>query len=288
MLMATTVTELFDDAQQQHGGNGGPISASRSYLVRDVDSEGVACEKALDEARSNPPSDEWIPTGAEIEERLDDKSWRVRVSFEPDSVSDAIDADEDPNNYTFDTGNGTMHRDVAIEHIATYPDDAPSFNGAIGVDGEGNVLGCDVVMPQPGFTETVKLSKNQFNTNYKKKLIYLTGKINDAAFRGFEKGEVLFAGASATRNGDDWVVTYRFSVSENKADYTIGGDGSEDNPGIHIVEKLGWDYIWFRYAETDAKDANGSVIGVVRTPVSAHVERVYEFADFNDLKTEED
>lgn len=286
--MAVTVQELFADAQQEHNAEGGRVSASRVYLASGAADENEACRYALQHAKASPPDENWEPTGAEIDERLDDTTWRVRVSFGPAGGADDATAEDDPNNYTFDTGSGTMHRDVALEHVATYPASAPSFGGAIGVDGEGNVAGCDVVMPQPGFTETVTLSKGQFNANYKRKLIYLTGKVNDAPFRGFERGEVRFDGASAQKNGEDWSVTYRFSVSENKTGFVVGGDGTDGNPGITIGEKLGWDYIWFRYAEADVKDADGEVSAIVRKPVSAHVERVYEFADFRDIKSEEE
>jgi len=286
--MAVTVQELFADAQQEHNAEGGRVSASRLYLVRGASGEADAISSALAHAKASPPDANWEPTGAEIDERLDEDSWRVRVPFEPSGGSGESSPDEDPNNYTFDTGNGTMHRDVALEHVATYPADAPAFNGAIGVDGEGNVLGCDVVMPQPGFTETVVLSKGQFNSSYKRRLIYLTGKVNDAPFRGFERGEVRFDGASAQKNGEDWSVTYRFSVSENKTGLVVGGDGTEENPGLTVDEKLGWDYLWFRYAEADVKDSGGSVVAIVRKPVAAYVERVYEFADFRDIKSEEE
>jgi len=286
--MAVTIQELFADAQQEHNAEGGRVSASRVYLASGAADENEACRYALQHAKASPPDSDWAPTGAEIDERLDDTTWRVRVSFGPAGGADDATADDDPNNYTFDTGSGTLHRDVALEHVATYPATAPSFDGAIGVDGEGNVTGCDVVMPQPGFTETVTLSKGQFNSAYKRRLIYLTGKVNDAEFRGFERGEVRFDGASAQKNGEDWSVTYRFSVSENKSGFTVGGDGTEANPGITIEEKLGWDYLWFRYEEADVKDSSGNVVAIARKPVVAYVERVYEFADFRDIKSEEE
>ena len=286
--MAVTIQELFADAQQEHNAEGGRVSASRVYLASGAADENEACRYALQHAKASPPDSDWAPTGAEIDERLDEDSWRVRVSFGPAGGSSSGDDDEDPNNYTFDTGSGTLHRDVALEHVATYPATAPSFDGAIGVDGEGNVTGCDVVMPQPGFTETVTLSKGQFNSAYKRRLIYLTGKVNDAEFRGFERGEVRFDGASAQKNGEDWSVTYRFSVSENKAGFRVGGDGTEENPGFEIAEKLGWDYLWFRYEEADVKDSSGNVVAVARKPVAAYVERVYEFADFRDIRSEEE
>jgi len=286
--MPITVQELFADAQQEHNAEGGRVSASRIYLVSGATDEKEACLNALQTAKDSPPDDSWTPDGVEIDERLDENKWRVRVSFAPTGGSDETSLDEDPNDYTFDTGSGTLHRDVALEHVATYPATAASFDGAIGVDGEGNVLGCDVVMPQPGFTETVTLSKGRFNSAYKRRLIYLTGKVNDAPFRGFERGEVRFDGASASKNGEDWRVTYKYSVSENKTNLVVGGDGSDENPGITIDEKLGWDYLWFRYAEAEVKNGSSTVVAVVRKPVSAHVERVYEFADFSEIKSEED
>ena len=286
--MAVTIQELFADAQQEHNAEGGRVSASRVYLASGAADENEACRYALQHAKASPPDSDWEPTGVEIDERLDDATWRVRVSFGPADGADDATTDDDPNNYTFDTGSGMLHRDVALEHVATYPATALSFDGAIGVDGEGNVTGCDVVMPQPGFTETVKLSKGQFNSAYKRRLIYLTGKVNDAEFRGFERGEVRFDGASAVRNDEDWSVTYRFSVSENKTGFVVGGDGTEENPGIEIAEKLGWDYIWFRYEEADVKDSSGTIVAVARKPVAAYVERVYEFADFRDIKSEEE
>ena len=57
---------------------------------------------------------------------------------------------------------------------------------------------------------------------------------------------------------------------------------------ITIEEKLGWDYLWFRYEEADVKDSEGNVVSVARKPVAAYVERVYEFADFRDIKSEEE
>lgn len=285
--MAVTVQELFADAQQEHNAEGGRVSASRLYLVRGASGEADAISSALAHAKASPPDANWEPTGAEIDERLDESSWRVRVAFAPVASSSASGNEDDPNNYIFDTGSGTMHRNVALEHVATYPNSAPSFGGAIGVDGDGNVLGCDVVMPQPGFSETVVLTKGQFNVSYKRRLIYLSGKVNAERFRGFERGEVRFDGASAQKNGEDWSVTYRFSVSENKTNFVVGGDGTEENPGITVSEKLGWDYLWFRYAEVDVKDGD-DVVAVVRRPISAHIDRVYEFADFNQIRSEED
>lgn len=279
--MAAIVQELLLDGRQEHDGDKNGVSASRVYLVRNSDDETTAINAAI----SYGSIEGWKAIGAEIEERLSEKDWRIRVEFEPKEDEDpSLVPDDDPNNYTFDTGSGTMHRDVALEHVATYPDSAPSFGGAIGVDGDGGITGCDIVMPTPGFTETVTLSKGQFNAAYKRRLIYLTGKVNDAPFRGFESGEVLFNGASASRNGEKWTVTYRFSVSENKTDLVVGsGDDA-----ITIAAKEGWDYLWFRYAEVDAMNGDGNVVGVVRKPVAAYVERVYERADFGEIKSEEE
>ncbi len=45
---------------------------------------------------------------------------------------------------------------------------------------------------------------------------------------------------------------------------------------IVIPVKRGWDYLWFRYA--DAEDDSAKVM--VKRPVSAHLERVFDYTNF--------
>ena len=98
----------------------------------------------------------------------------------------------------------------------------------------------------------------------------LTGKVNGATFKGFAVGEVLFLGASGSQRGnDDWEITFRFAASPNRWNLAVGY--------ISGIRKRGWEYLWVRYA--DAEDEGV----LVKRPVAAYVEQVYEYGDFRQL-----
>ena len=108
------------------------------------------------------------------------------------------------------------------------------------------------------------------NGAYKATLFGLTGRVNNAGFKGFAAGEVLFLGASGSQRGEeDWEITYRFAASPNVAGLTIG-----DITGIN---KKGWEYIWVRYA--DAEDEKV----LVKQPIAVYVEKVYDEGNFAGL-----
>jgi hypothetical protein len=114
-------------------------------------------------------------------------------------------------------------------------------------------------------------------------LYALTGKVNSTGFwitiRGdryqFAAGECLFLGASADEStASDFVdITYRFAASPNRTGITVGD--------ITGISKKGWEYLWVRYA--DAEDATAKAI--VKKPVAAYVEKVYEVGDFSAIGT---
>ena len=151
----------------------------------------------------------------------------------------------------------------------------PRITGAISVDSEGNVNGIDITMPVMNFSETHYFRASKVTTAYKKRLAELTGTVNNGKFKGYAPGEVLFLGASGSRRGkhsdDDWEITFRFAVSPNRENLKIGD--------LTIKEKLGWDYLWVRYADEVSSDQKS----LVKKPESAYVERVYQAADFGGL-----
>ena len=88
-------------------------------------------------------------------------------------------------------------------------------------------------------------------------------------------GECLFLGASGSRrqqgqnpNDGDWEITFKFAASPNAVNLQIGT--------ITVASKKGWEYLWVRYE--DAEDDAASML--VKKPVAAYVEKVYEDADF--------
>ncbi|MFN4261629.1 MAG: hypothetical protein ACK4RK_20290 [Gemmataceae bacterium] len=70
-----------------------------------------------------------------------------------------------------------------------------------------------------------------------------------------------------TLGTEDWEIIFRFAASPNATDLTVGD--------IQGIEKKGWEYLWVRYA--DAEDENT----LVKQPIAAYVERVYDYGDFS-------
>lgn len=101
---------------------------------------------------------------------------------------------------------------------------------------------------------------------YRGTLFNLTGKVNNASFKGLAAGECLFLGASGAKRGsDDWEITFRFAGSPNRTGITVGG-----------ISKKGWEYLWVRYADVEDTASNT----LVKRLVAAYVEKVYEEGNF--------
>jgi hypothetical protein len=192
--------------------------------------------------------------------------WEVTVRYgkkEPKETGES--------SFSFDTGGVTAHITQSLSTVNKYAasGSAPDCQGAIGVTGD-SVEGTDVTVPVYNFTETHYLPDNAVTGAYKLTLFQLTGRVNNGVFKGFAAGEVLFLGASGAKRGtEDWEITYRFAASPNVTSLSVGP--------ITGISKLGWDYLWVRYA--DAEDENV----LVKQPIAAYVERVYELGNFDAL-----
>ncbi len=182
--------------------------------------------------------------------------------------------DPKESTYTFDTGGGTQHVTQSLVTKGRYPAPgfaAPDFAGAIGVTHE-DVEGVDITVPLYHFGETHYLDDALVTDAYKGKLFLLTGQTNIAQFRNFARGEVLFLGAAGTKRGrEDWELTYKFAASPNVVNLQIGP--------ITVASKKGFELIWVRY--TDVEDPGAKML--IKRPVAAYVEKVYEEGDFSKL-----
>jgi hypothetical protein len=102
-----------------------------------------------------------------------------------------------------------------------------------------------------------------------------SGKVLSQSFRGFPVGEVLYKGCDISRPADGSgkvKFTYHFAVSPNATNIYIGSLPA-------IASKKGWDYLWIRYAD----EYNSTAKEVLKTPVAAYVEKVYEDVDMDTL-----
>jgi len=177
------------------------------------------------------------------------------------------------SSFSFDTGGGTQHITQSLQTIASYAASGtpPDFQGAIGVTHD-SVEGVDITVPVYNFSETHYLADTVVTEAYKQTLFQLTGKVNNAPFKGFAAGEVLFLGASGSKRGEeDWEITFRFAASPNRTGLTVGS--------ITGIDKKGWEYMWVRYADGEDEVAHA----MVKKPVAVYIEKVYELGDFTQL-----
>lgn len=213
--------------------------------------------------------------------RIDHKGggvWDVSVRYGQDDT----EADEaDPGNppaqpndplgpsYTFETSGGTQHITQSLETISKHGKpgvNPPDFKGAIDVSADA-VEGTDITVPVFRFSETYSIPVPFITHAYKLQVFDLTGKVNNAAFKGFAIGEVLFLGASGSRRGlEKWEITYQFAASKNAVNLKVGD--------IQNINKKGWEYLWVRYGDVEDQKV------LIKQPESVYVERVYEPGNF--------
>ena len=185
--------------------------------------------------------------------------------------------------FSFDTTGGTQHLTQSYRTVGRYAPSgktAPNHYGAIGVN-DGDIAGCDVIMPTLSFTMS-RTKTGILDIEFIKFLSGMTGRINSFPFLTFAPGEVLFEGASGSQKFTEsdfpqFDLTYKFKISPNEENLTIGGEGEEENGIIMVGYKRGWDYFWVQYTETEDEEANV----ISKQPIAAFVERVYKNADLN-------
>jgi hypothetical protein len=188
---------------------------------------------------------------------------------------------------SFDTGGGTQHITQAeAEQRYAATGTAPNQNKAIGVDGD-SVAGVDVIVPALQWTETYDVPSTYVTATYIKSVAALTGTVNNAAFRSFQPGEVLFAGCSGNQEWDSekgdgpWSLSYKFVASPNRG-LPTGVSGPATAAAIDVgsiggIVKKGHEYLWIRYeAAVDGSD-------LLKRPKYAYVNQVYREASFSGL-----
>jgi len=218
---------------------------------------------------------------------LGDNAWQVTINYAKDGAEDG----DNPlkRSRSFDTTGGTQHITQAAQGdivgvsgnaVTTasperrFPPSAPMMNGAIGVDSNG-VNGVDIVSPQLQWQEQYDVPDAYITSAYIRGLAGITGTVNNASFRGFAAGEVLFLGCSGNQEWDDqkgrgpWSLTYRFAASQNVTNKTIGS--------ISGIDKKGHEYLWVRYEDAVSSSS------LIKQPKAVYVDKVYMDGDFSGL-----
>jgi len=245
-------------------------SATVPYVVFDAADEDAVFSAVLAEAPAT--LGDQTRGQPEITKHFSETTWFVNVPYEIKTWSATPDS-----RFSFDTSGGTTHITQSRETIARYGPKKTNHNGLIGL-ADGRVEGCDIVTPQYTFSETHFFDDIDVDNDYKQILFRLTGRVNDASFKGFTQGEVLFLGATGSRQGDDandkWEIAFRFAASENEGVLSVGS--------ITGIDKKGWQYLWIEYFEAEVTDDGGKK-HLAKTPGGVYIERVYREGDFSTL-----
>jgi hypothetical protein len=261
--MPTTITQAWQGTRVVESES---PSLESEYIIEGTNDEFVA-QADLDTATALTVFN-LVKKEVSITERLGANAWRGSVKwgkFEPEEAGDS--------SFSFDTGGGQGHKSHSIATLSSTAipslPAAPDFQGAIGVT-DSSVEGVDVQIPAYNFEETHFFDVSAITAAYKSTLFSLTGGVNNAPYKGFSTGEVLFRGAAGNLNDwTTWEITFKFSASPNATSFPVGP--------ITVPLKRGWDYLWVRYREFEDAAAGH----LARQPIAAYVEQVYPMVDLS-------
>ena len=192
--------------------------------------------------------------------------------------------------FQFETAGGSQHITNSLKTISKSKCGtalaAPDYGGAINVNGEGDVGGCDIVSPVFRFTVTGYFDPTAVTAAFLGNLYKLAGSVNSGTTvvhvngitLSFAAGELLYEGASGgMRGSSDWEITYKLAASPNVADVCANWSVTVKPSGA--VAKKGWEYCWVAYQNT----IDTTALVQVRQPQAVYVEQVYPTADFSVL-----
>jgi len=217
-------------------------------------------------------------------EYLGDEAYRVRATYTQGGQENELQVDPLKRARSFETTGGTARITQAFSETrySRSGETTPDMNSAIGFDGE-RVQGVDIVIPSLQWTESYDVPDLYVTSDYIRLLSGLTGTTNNAAFRGFFAGEVLFVGCTGNQAWDSergngpWNLSYKFVAQQNAQNLaeTGGGDTRLEIGAITQIEKKGHEYLWVRYQDETSGDS------VIKVPVGVYVNQVYRSSDFS-------
>ena len=121
-----------------------------------------------------------------------------------------------------------MQTHLSVEKRVDYGD-------SINVDAQGNPQGVDKIIPSLKLNVRATIRQSNFSSalSYARIIADHTGKVNDEAFLGFARGELLFLGATGDIiTANDPVLNFSFEASPNITNETIGT--------VTGINKLDW------------------------------------------------
>lgn len=204
--------------------------------------------------------------------------WAVEASYiDPQKQQEKERPDTGSLVASWDTTGGTQHITASLETLASTAYsasyDAPDFKKAIEVTTSG-VNGTDVTVPILQLEYEYTFPNASVTDAYIRKLRDLTGTTNDAIWRGWAIGDLLFLGSNG-RQSSKGDITARFIFAAGKK-ITLS---AADINMVDDLEKGAHDHLWYyfkTFQDTSAEE-------IVARPAAAYVERLYEKSTFTEL-----
>lgn len=177
--------------------------------------------------------------------------------------------------FAYEFGSESEHIDRALAQVH-YGGDAERIGDLVNVTDE-EVGGLEVNAPIIDLTEEHVFGEASFSPSIRRALRDQVQKTNNAAFREFAIGEVLFVGASARKQAKRWYVTFQFRIRRNVEHLSFTTYSTRGVQTVQDVLKLGWQYLWVESIRLPfASDPTKMRI----VPRAVHVATVYESVDF--------
>jgi hypothetical protein len=264
--MATALAGFFDWKTGKNNLNE-YVSAEVPYFVFSCTDEQEALTTTIATA---PTTFEGLPYDAcDISERINTTTWKTTVTYKSKNPSGGSGSTLPLPTFSFDITAGTEHRTLSKDTVYSAGFTGPDYGCGVGFDGE-KFEGYDVFVPKHTFSETHYYSPDDVTFTFHANLAALACTVNNAEFRDFAAGEVLFMNATGNRRGttadDLWEVSYNFAVSKNRTNVVVGS--------FTIPTVKGWEYVWARYKKFI------DTARVVATPYEVLVEQIYDYTDF--------
>ena len=260
------------------------VSAEIKYLVRKHTTKQAAIAAVLDVAPATYGANGEIQFKEVRFSGYNQGDVEVTAYYGSDNSLYADDTTEGEATMSFDCGGGTKHVTHAIKQWRIINGNTPSesdddANGGIGWNGktgsEAEFAGVDVPTADMQETYTKLIPVSKLTATYKKAVANLTGKVNNASFKGYDAKEVMFLGMSYTapvKGQKKVLATYNFRISMKETSIKISGQ-------TYTVNKQGWQYVWAR-----SQIANDPTTGKPKAQVDGvYISEVCETADFSVL-----
>jgi hypothetical protein len=224
-------------------------------------------------------------TNIQIEEKAVDL-YHVDVTWGPYDKKELQPMD---CNWHMNTTGGTRHVTQAIsvvQAVGPGSDGTVNYNGAIGVNENGDVEGIDILDPVQEWTENYKLPIGGFSWAYMDQVVTpLTDHVNQYPFRNKPTGSVLFKGGTGGRSSKDPMfldlsLTFAYSQPVTSANPLTWStfDAAGNAQTITLSAKEGWQELDFHYV-TQAPTA--APWRPSKRLAQVTVNQVYFYADFS-------